>query len=48
LERSLIYTAVTRAKKLVILVGDPKALSMAVGKQESRKRWTGLSSLFTL
>ncbi|MEQ1749393.1 MAG: ATP-dependent RecD-like DNA helicase [Prosthecobacter sp.] len=47
LERSLIYTAVTRAKKLLILVGDPKALSMAVGKQESRKRWTGLSSLFT-
>lgn len=47
LERSLIYTAVTRAKKLVILVGDPKALSLAVSKQESRKRWTGLSSLLT-
>lgn len=44
LERSLIYTAVTRAKKLVILVGDPKALGMAVSKQESRKRWTGLGS----
>jgi exodeoxyribonuclease V alpha subunit len=44
LERSLIYTAVTRAKKLVILVGDPKALGMAVSKQESRKRWTGLDS----
>jgi exodeoxyribonuclease V alpha subunit len=42
LERSLIYTAITRAKKLAILVGDPKALGIAVSKQESRKRWTGL------
>ena len=44
LERSLIYTAITRAKKLVVLVGDPKALSLAIAKQESRKRWTGLAS----
>lgn len=42
LERSLIYTAVTRARKLVILVGDPKALAIAVRKQETRKRHTGL------
>ena len=42
LERSLIYTAVTRARKLVILVGDPKALALAVRKQETRKRHTGL------
>ena len=42
LERSLIYTAVTRARKLVILVGDPKALTLAVKKQETRKRHTGL------
>ncbi|HAL72092.1 MAG TPA: ATP-dependent RecD-like DNA helicase, partial [Verrucomicrobiales bacterium] len=45
LERSLIYTAVTRAKKLVVLVGDARALGMAVGRQESRKRWTGLKEL---
>lgn len=45
LERSLIYTAVTRAKKLVVLVGDSRALGMAVGRQESRKRWTGLKEL---
>ncbi|TDU70859.1 exodeoxyribonuclease V alpha subunit [Prosthecobacter fusiformis] len=45
LERSLIYTAVTRARRLVILVGDPRALSLAVGRQESRKRWTGLQDL---
>jgi exodeoxyribonuclease V alpha subunit len=42
LERSLIYTAVTRARKLVVLVGDPKALGIAVKKQETRKRFTGL------
>lgn len=45
LERSLIYTAVTRAKKLCVLVGDPRALSLAVSKQESRKRWTGLRGM---
>lgn len=42
LERSLIYTAVTRARKLVVIVGDPKALTLAVRKQETRKRHTGL------
>jgi len=42
LERSLLYTGVTRARRLVVLVGDPKALEMAVKKQTSRRRWTGL------
>jgi exodeoxyribonuclease V alpha subunit len=42
LERSLLYTAITRAKRLVVLVGDPKALSLAVRKQENRRRFTGL------
>ncbi|MBK8036254.1 MAG: ATP-dependent RecD-like DNA helicase [Verrucomicrobiaceae bacterium] len=45
LERSLIYTAITRAKKLCILVGDERALSLAVSKQESRKRFTGLREM---
>ncbi|MDI1310631.1 ATP-dependent RecD-like DNA helicase [Prosthecobacter sp.] len=45
LERSLIYTAITRAKKLCVLVGDERAMSLAVSKQESRKRWTGLRGL---
>ena len=44
LERSLIYTAITRAKKLCVLVGDERALSLAVGRQESRKRFTGLKA----
>jgi exodeoxyribonuclease V alpha subunit len=42
LERSLLYTGVTRARKLVVLVGDPKAVRIAVSKQETRKRHTGL------
>jgi len=45
LERSLIYTAITRAKRLCVLVGDERALSLAVGRQESRKRWTGLQGM---
>ncbi|MBB5032706.1 SF1B family DNA helicase RecD2 [Prosthecobacter vanneervenii] len=45
LERSLIYTAITRAKKLCVLVGDERALSLAVSRQESRKRWTGLRGM---
>jgi len=45
LERSLIYTAITRAKRLCVLVGDERALSLAVSKQESRKRFTGLGGM---
>ncbi|CAN5868831.1 hypothetical protein BH11VER1_BH11VER1_37120 [soil metagenome] len=42
LERNLIYTGVTRGKKLVIIVGESKALSLAVQKTGARQRWTGL------
>lgn len=42
LQRNLIYTAVTRGKKLVILVGEPKALSVAVGNNKTQKRFTRL------
>jgi exodeoxyribonuclease V alpha subunit len=45
LERSLIYTGLTRARRLAILLGAPKALELAIRKQESRKRWTGLKTL---
>ena len=44
LERNLIYTAVTRGKKLVIIIGEPKALAMAVKNMKSNKRLTNLSS----
>lgn len=42
LQRSLIYTAITRAKKKVILVGQKKALFMAIHKNSSVKRYTWL------
>lgn len=40
LQRALIYTAITRAKKKVILVGQRKALFMAIHKNSSVKRYT--------
>ncbi|HSM23692.1 MAG TPA: ATP-binding domain-containing protein, partial [Anaerolineaceae bacterium] len=30
LQRNLLYTAVTRARKLVVMVGDKKSIGMAV------------------
>lgn len=42
LSRNLLYTAVTRGKKLVVLVGTKKALAIAVGNEEVKKRYTGL------
>ena len=43
LQRSLIYTALTRAKKLVIIIGKKKALNLAITRAESRDRTTTLS-----
>ena len=42
LYRNLLYTGVTRGKKLVVLVGTKKAISIAVRNDEVRKRFTGL------
>lgn len=42
LQRNLIYTAITRGKKLVIMVGTKKALAMAVNTVKSEIRHTGL------
>ena len=42
LYRNLLYTAVTRGQKLVILVGSKKALAIAVKNDEVKKRHTGL------
>ena len=44
LERNLIYTAVTRGKKLVTIIGQPKALAMAVKNRKSNKRLTKLTA----
>jgi exodeoxyribonuclease V alpha subunit len=42
LQRNLLYTAVTRGKKLVVLVGTKKALGMAVRRQDTGMRYTAL------
>lgn len=42
LHRSILYTAVTRGKELVVLVGSKRALAMAVRNVRVEKRFTGL------
>jgi exodeoxyribonuclease V alpha subunit len=42
LQRNLLYTAVTRGKKLVVTVGSKKALGMAVRRIDTRQRHTTL------
>ena len=42
LQRNLIYTAITRGKKKVFIVGDPAAYAMAVRNSESKQRLTHL------
>jgi exodeoxyribonuclease V alpha subunit len=42
LQRNLIYTAVTRGRKLVILIGDPNAINMAIGNNQIQDRRTTL------
>ena len=42
LERNLLYTAVTRGRKLVVIIAEPKALGIAVKRRESRQRITRL------
>ncbi|MEE9905713.1 MAG: ATP-dependent RecD-like DNA helicase [Chlorobium sp.] len=44
LERNLIYTAVTRGKKLVVIITQPKALAIAVGNRKAGSRMTTLAS----
>jgi exodeoxyribonuclease V alpha subunit len=40
LQRNLLYTGVTRGKGLVVLVGQRKALEMAVQRRETAQRWS--------
>ncbi|MDR3212210.1 MAG: ATP-dependent RecD-like DNA helicase [Planctomycetota bacterium] len=44
LQRNLLYTGITRGKRLVVLVASPKALAMAVRRVSSRSRVTSLQS----
>jgi exodeoxyribonuclease V alpha subunit len=42
LQRNLIYTAVTRGKKLVIIVGSRKAMAIGINNTKTRQRYTRL------
>jgi exodeoxyribonuclease V alpha subunit len=43
LQRSLLYTAVTRGKRLVVIVGARRAVEMAVRNQDAKRRYTWLA-----
>ncbi|MEO5821032.1 MAG: ATP-dependent RecD-like DNA helicase [Vicinamibacteraceae bacterium] len=43
LQRRLIYTAITRGRRLVVVVGPKKALGIAVGQATARRRWSKLA-----
>src|SRR6202040_1206866 len=43
LQRSLLYTGVTRGKRLVVLVGQKKAVAIAVRNVSGRRRWSKLA-----
>src|SRR5260221_8235618 len=42
LQRNLLYTGVTRGKRLVVLVGQKKAIAIAVRSVSGRRRWSKL------
>ena len=42
LQRNLLYTAVTRGRKRVVLVGTRKALGLAVRRRDTSRRYTAL------
>lgn len=47
LQRNLIYTALTRAKRLCIFIGQPKALAIALNNNKGTKRITFLQRFLT-
>lgn len=47
LQRNLLYTAVTRGKRLVVVIAQPRALAMAVKRSDSGKRLTRLRERVT-
>jgi exodeoxyribonuclease V alpha subunit len=42
-ERNLLYTGATRGKRLVVLVGQKKAVAIAVRNVSGRRRWSRLA-----
>lgn len=48
LQRNLLYTGITRGRKLVVLIGQPKALDLAVQNARYEQRFSGLLQLLRL
>ena len=48
LQRNLLYTGITRGKKLVVLVGQKKAVAIAVRNVSGRRRWSKLREWLTV
>src|SRR5438067_366344 len=48
LQRNLLYTGVTRGKRLVVLVGQKKAIAIAVRNVSGRRRWSKLNEWLAL
>lgn len=48
LQRNLLYTGVTRGKRLVVLVGQRKAVAIAVRNVSGRQRWSKLKEWLAL
>jgi exodeoxyribonuclease V alpha subunit len=46
LQRNLVYTGITRGRSLVVLVGQPKALALAVNGHRQSRRWSQLKDRF--
>lgn len=47
LQRNLIYTAITRAKKLLVLVSSKKAIALGIHNNLTKKRQSGLTHFLT-
>jgi exodeoxyribonuclease V alpha subunit len=45
LQRNLLYTAITRGRRLVVVVGQRRALAIAVKGRAQGQRWTRLRHL---
>jgi exodeoxyribonuclease V alpha subunit len=48
LQRNLLYTGITRGKRLVVLVGQKKAVAIAVRNVSGRRRWSKLREWLTV
>jgi exodeoxyribonuclease V alpha subunit len=48
LRRNLLYTGITRGKRLVVLVGQKKAIAIGVRNVSGRRRWSKLDEWLRL